>query len=111
MCVQIAGRKNLRFYSPEAALNMSIFTEYISVEVYNQTPKNKLEKYLISGGSIRILNLVLCVCTDTKFSYLDRPPDNMSALVSGSQKIDLVNRKTCDPAVRSITGEFTPSNN
>jgi hypothetical protein len=30
---------------------MSIFTEYISVEVYSQTPKNKLEKYLISGGS------------------------------------------------------------
>jgi hypothetical protein len=30
---------------------MSIFTEYISVEVYKQTPKNKLEKYLISGGT------------------------------------------------------------
>jgi hypothetical protein len=28
-----------------------IFTEYISVEVYNQTPKNKLEKYLVSGGT------------------------------------------------------------
>ena len=49
--VQIAGRKNLRFYSPEGGLDMSIFTEYISVEVYNQTPKNKLEKYLISGGT------------------------------------------------------------
>jgi hypothetical protein len=32
---------------------MPIFTEYISVEVYNQTPKNKLEKYLISGGSTK----------------------------------------------------------
>ena len=51
--VQIAGRKNLRFYSPEGGLDMSIFTEYISVEVYNQTPKNKLEKYLISGGSTK----------------------------------------------------------
>ena len=51
--VQIAGRKNLRFYSPEGVLDMSIFTEYISVEVYNQTPKNKLEKYLISGGSTK----------------------------------------------------------
>jgi hypothetical protein len=53
--VQIAARKNLRFYSPEVALKMSIFTEYISVEVYNQTPKNKLciEKYLISGGSTK----------------------------------------------------------
>ena len=49
----IAGRKNLRFYSPEGALDMSIFTEYISVEVYDQTPKNKLEKYLISGGSTK----------------------------------------------------------
>jgi hypothetical protein len=36
---------------PRGGLDMSIFTEYISVEVYNQTPKNKLEKYLISGGS------------------------------------------------------------
>ena len=52
-CVQIVGRKNLRFYSPEGGLDMSIFTEYISVEVYNQTPKNKLEKYLISGGSTK----------------------------------------------------------
>ncbi len=52
-CVQIAGRKNLRFYSPEGGLDMSIFTEYISVEVYNPTPKNKLEKYLISGGSTK----------------------------------------------------------
>ena len=53
VCVQIAGRKNLRFYSPEGGLDMSIFTEYISVEVYNQTPKNKLEKYLLSGGSTK----------------------------------------------------------
>jgi hypothetical protein len=30
---------------------MSIFTEYISVEVNNQTPKNKLDTYLISGGT------------------------------------------------------------
>ena len=37
--VQIAGRKNLRFYSPGGALDMSIFTEYISVEVYDQTPR------------------------------------------------------------------------
>jgi hypothetical protein len=69
---------------------MSIFTEYISVEVYNQTPKNKLEKHLIviSGGIRIVLNLVLCVCTDTKFSYLARPPDNMSAnfMAAGSQK-------------------------
>jgi hypothetical protein len=53
--VQIAGRKNLRSCSPDARLDLSIFTEYISVEVYNQTPKNKLlskvEKYLISGGT------------------------------------------------------------
>jgi hypothetical protein len=48
-----SGRKNLRSCSPEAGVDMSIFTEYISVEVYDQTPKNKLEKYLISGGSTK----------------------------------------------------------
>jgi hypothetical protein len=31
-----------------------IFTEYISVEAYNQTPKNKLEKYLISIWRYRV---------------------------------------------------------
>ena len=51
--VQIAGRKNLRSCSPDPGLDLSLFTEYISVEVYNQTPKNKLEKYLISGGSTK----------------------------------------------------------
>ena len=51
--VQIDEKCRVRFRSPEGGLDMSIFTEYISVEVYNQTPKNKLEKYLISGGSTK----------------------------------------------------------
>ena len=51
--VQIDEKCRVRFHSPAGALDMSIFTEYISVEVYNQTPKNKLEKYLISGGSTK----------------------------------------------------------
>jgi hypothetical protein len=52
--VKIDEKCRVRFCSPDARLDLSIFTEYISVEVYNQTPKNKLEKYLISGGTYRL---------------------------------------------------------
>jgi hypothetical protein len=47
--VQIDEKCRVRFCSPDPGLDLVIFTEYIFVEVYNQTPKNKLEKYLISG--------------------------------------------------------------
>ena len=49
--VQIDEKYRVRFCSPDPGLDLVIFTEYIYVEVYNQTPQKKLEKYLISGGT------------------------------------------------------------
>jgi hypothetical protein len=44
--------KNLRFTHPAPGLDLVSFIEYIySKEVYNQPPKNKLEKYRLSGGA------------------------------------------------------------
>jgi hypothetical protein len=49
--VLVAGKKNLRFGRPDLALDLVLFTRIYLSEVYNQTPKNKLEKDRISGDT------------------------------------------------------------